>query len=100
MISLNVAQCHHELAFCIYKHSKALQHVSALCVLHCGALAAMTTSGMQQHSKKTQSNYSLPLPADLGDAIPTCSNALTNVKKSQMNADEAQNVLYFYHAEL
>eukprot|EP00980_Cylindrotheca_fusiformis_P012669 scaffold3103_cov136-Cylindrotheca_fusiformis.AAC.7 len=74
MNNLSFAQRRHELAWRIMSHSRAMTHVAALT-----AAAAS---------------------ADLGPATQVSTRALQHARTAWVQADEAQDALYFFHAQL
>jgi hypothetical protein len=72
--NLSFAQRRHELAWRLQQHGKSLQHVSALT-----AAAACT---------------------DLAQAVAVSTTALQHARTAWVQADEAQDALYFFHAQL
>ena len=74
MSNLSFAQRRHELAWRLMSHGKALAHVSALT-----AAAAST---------------------DLANATKVSTKALQHARTAWVQADEAQDALYFFHAQL
>lgn len=74
MSNLSFAQRRHELQSRLHQHGKALQHVAAL-------TAAQASS-------------------DLSSIISVSSRALQHARSAWMQADEAQDALYFFHAQL
>ena len=74
MSNLSFAQRRHELAWRLAVHSKALTHVSAL-------TASAATS-------------------ELGSATSVSTKALQHARTAWVQADEAQDALYFFHAQL
>lgn len=74
MNNLSFAQRRHELAWRIMSHARAMTHVSALT-----AAAAS---------------------ADLGPATQVSTRALQHARTAWVQADEAQDALYFFHAQL
>jgi hypothetical protein len=74
MSNLSFAQRRHELAWRLAQHSRGLTHVAALT-----AAAAST---------------------DLANATRVSSQALQRARSAWVQADEAQDALYFFHAQL
>jgi hypothetical protein len=74
MSNLSFAQRRHEIAWRLAQHGKALQHVAAL----------------------TAANAS----SDLSQAVAVSSRALQHARTAWVQADEAQDALYFFHAQL
>eukprot|EP00934_Nitzschia_sp_Nitz4_P004227 Nitzschia sp. Nitz4//scaffold89_size161592//34285//37170//NITZ4_002366-RA/size161592-processed-gene-0.5-mRNA-1//1//CDS//3329559580//4217//frame0 len=74
MANLSFSQRRHELAWRLASHGKALSHVAAL------TTAAATTQ--------------------LGSATQVSSRALQHARTAWVQADEAQDALYFFHAQL
>ena len=74
MSNLSFAQRRHELAWRLAMHGKALQQVSAL----------------------TAANAS----SDFASAVAVSSRALQHARTAWIQADEAQDALYFFHAQL
>lgn len=74
MSNLSFAQRRHELAWRLARHGKSLQHVAAL-------TAASATTG-------------------LSNAVAVSSKALQHTRTAWVQADEAQDALYFFHAQL
>lgn len=74
MANLSFAQRRHELAWRLASHSKALTHVAAL------TAAAGTTN--------------------LANATQVSTRALQHARTAWVQADEAQDALYFFHAQL
>lgn len=74
MSNLSFAQRRYELAWRLAQHSKSLQHVAAL-------TATAATS-------------------DLARDVEVSSKALQHARASWVQADEAQDALYFFHAQL
>jgi hypothetical protein len=72
--NLSFAQRRHELAWRLQQHGKSLQHVAALT-----AAAAST---------------------DLAQAVAISTTALQHARTAWVQADEAQDALYFFHAQL
>jgi hypothetical protein len=74
MSNLSFAQRRHELAWRLAANGKSLQHVAALT-----AAAACT---------------------DLGPAVKVSTTALQHTRTAWVQADEAQDALFFFHAQL
>jgi hypothetical protein len=74
MANLSFAQRRHELAWRLASHSKTLTHVAAL------TAAAATTN--------------------LANATQVSTRALQHARTAWVQADEAQDALYFFHAQL
>jgi hypothetical protein len=74
MSNLSFAQRRHELAWRLSQHAKSVQHVSALC-------AASSVS-------------------DIATTVRVSSAALQHARTAWVQADEAQDALYFFHAQL
>jgi hypothetical protein len=74
MSNLSFAQRRHELAWRLAANGKCLQHVAALT-----AAAACT---------------------DLGPAVQVSTTALQHTRTAWVQADEAQDALFFFHAQL
>ncbi|KAL3909350.1 MAG: hypothetical protein SGILL_008121, partial [Bacillariaceae sp.] len=74
MSNLSFAQRRHELAWRLASHSKAIQHVSAL----------SNAASLQ----------------DLGKSTAIATAALQHARTAWVQADEAQDALYFFHAQL
>ena len=74
MSNLSFAQRRHELAWRLARHGKTLQHVAAL------TAAAATT--------------------DLSAVVQVSTAALQHARTAWVQADEAQDALYFFHAQL
>jgi hypothetical protein len=72
--NLSFAQRRHELAWRLQQHGKSLMHVSALT-----AAAACT---------------------DLAQTVAVSTTALCHARTAWVQADEAQDALYFFHAQL
>ena len=81
LANLSFAQRRHELSIRVYRHSSAIQHVTALVSAY---------SGVTDDT----------LESLLGRTTAECSEALKTVYTKTMGADEAQDALYFHHAEL
>ncbi len=75
MANLSFAQRRHQLAWRLAQHSKALSHVSGL----------------------TAASASTP---DFAQATKVSTRALQHARTAWVQADEAQDALYFFHAQL
>jgi hypothetical protein len=74
MSNLSFAQRRHELAWRLAQHGKTLTH-----------LAAVTAAAAS---------------SDLGTTVKVSTNALQHARTAWVQADEAQDALYFFHAQL
>jgi hypothetical protein len=72
--NLSFAQRRHEIAWRLAQHGRGLQHAAALC-------AAAASSDLSTH-------------------VRTASKALQHSRTAWVQADEAQDALYFFHAQL
>jgi hypothetical protein len=81
MVSLSFAQRRHELSRRLHRHARGIQHVSALTAAQAAAIASANSSS-------------------LGSVARICSDALMVARSSWTSADEAQDALYFFHANL
>jgi len=74
MSNLSFAQRRHELAWRLIQHSRGLTHVAALCAAHAST--------------------------DFATATRVSTRALQHARTAWVQADEAQDALYFFHAQL
>ena len=74
MSNLSFAQRRHELAWRLAQHGKSLQHV-----------AGLTAAAASSH---------------LSNSVAVSSTALQHARTAWVQADEAQDALYFFHAQL
>ena len=74
MSNLSFAQRRHELQWRLCRHGKSLQHVAALAAAHASS--------------------------EMGKIVKVSSRALQHARTAWMQADEAQDALYFFHAQL
>jgi hypothetical protein len=82
MSNLSFAQRRHELAWRMATHGKTLTHVAAL------------TASAASPGESTSSS------SDLATATQVSTKALQHTRTAWVQADEAQDALYFFHARL
>ena len=82
MANLSFAQRRHELQWRLHRHGRALQHAAALAAAH-----ALSSDPHQGNG-------------GLASSVTLASEALQHARAAWMHADEAQDALYFAHAQL
>ena len=121
MSNMSFQQRRHILASTLAKHIKSISHISALVASNLftsGSSSIQTTIHDNTHNDSTDMNktnnqtskqqpqinlYTMaqtPPENELSSIAITTSNALNHIRSSWVNADEAQDALYFHHDTL
>jgi hypothetical protein len=97
MSKLSFAERRNELGWRLASNAKSIQHVAALCAAAAYGVSTSTSTTMKDNNGVTLSSVPSSLLAH-GTAVS--SRALQHTRTAWVQADEAQDALYFFHAQL